>query len=245
MALCAYCVENKRTEREHVFARSWYPKLPPNVLTVPSCRRCNGNYGRLEERLFLPLVMAMPPGPLTNPLMKRALRAADSAAGVGLRDVSHREARYRSFMRRVSILGDLEPANAAWTPAGRISGDVTTPAGLLVRGTPTVELKPAEVDAIAIKFLKGCYYDITGAPLPANIRCGAQGFTRDPRDLIEQVKNLPGYQTRGAIPFETGFLIDGPTSLFIFVLWDFHCLAAWSNISPEQIEARRRGRVSV
>lgn len=63
--VCTYCgAEGVKLETEHVFPESWYPDAFPTerMITVPACTPCNRTYGQLEGRLFLPLVLTLPPG---------------------------------------------------------------------------------------------------------------------------------------------------------------------------------------
>ncbi|MEO7735847.1 MAG: hypothetical protein ABIY55_33135 [Kofleriaceae bacterium] len=66
LGTCVYCCASPvKVEDEHVFPSSWYPDgTPPStMLIVPACRRCNGDFGRVEERMFLTLAMTLPTSP--------------------------------------------------------------------------------------------------------------------------------------------------------------------------------------
>lgn len=59
--LCAYCGVNVATEREHVFARSMFPKdKRQNLVIVPTCSECNDNYQKDEEYFRLMNASAYP-----------------------------------------------------------------------------------------------------------------------------------------------------------------------------------------
>lgn len=50
--LCIYCGEREATTRDHAPPRSFFPKpRPDNLITVPCCNRCNGMYGKDDERI--------------------------------------------------------------------------------------------------------------------------------------------------------------------------------------------------
>jgi hypothetical protein len=63
--ICVHCLQafEKRTW-DHVFPRSWYPDTtPPNIekWKIPTCAKCNADYGRLEEDLLLRLGLSVDP----------------------------------------------------------------------------------------------------------------------------------------------------------------------------------------
>lgn len=50
--LCIYCGEREATTRDHVPPQCFFPvPRPDNLITVPSCDICNGNYGKDDERV--------------------------------------------------------------------------------------------------------------------------------------------------------------------------------------------------
>ena len=57
--LCAHCLcDSPVRTADHVFPKAWYPESTPANLEkwqMPSCERCNADYGRLEEDLLLRL----------------------------------------------------------------------------------------------------------------------------------------------------------------------------------------------
>jgi hypothetical protein len=236
---CAYCAKSEvEIEVEHVFPESWYPDgFPPSeMLTVPSCRKCNGDYGRIEERLFLRLALSLPTGEPFDSITERAMRGAEAASGKSVRDVSFRHARGRSIMRSISIIGPNDSIDSAWTPSGRPVTDLVTEAGLLVHGTGVVEFGWKNLEALAFKFLRGCYFATQGAPLPQDADLWAQGFEQNPSELIAEWRRVQGNITRGGFPF--WFSITSTTSSkdgrvlsgAHFVLWDHFALFAAANL---------------
>lgn len=51
MPSCIYCGTSNATDRDHVPPRCFFPRLPTDAITVPSCRDCNKNYGKDDERV--------------------------------------------------------------------------------------------------------------------------------------------------------------------------------------------------
>jgi hypothetical protein len=238
LTACAYCAElGTNREIEHVFPESWHPDEITNdrMVRVPSCSVCNRRYGQAEERLMAQFVVSLPPAPRTASLFERVVRGMDPTQGTSVRDVAYRQKRKDDFFRRTNIVGPLDqPENALWSPAGREIGTMTTPAGLIVQGTPTVRFRPADLRTFTIKLLRGCYYAESGRPLPPKVPCGSTPFTTNPESIIERAQSVPGARVKGEWPFQ--YLVNQGTNdptltLWFFSLWDHYVLSAWSNIT--------------
>ena len=55
MKKCVYCLEYKVNTKDHVVARSWYPKATPQheeKYKAPACSDCNCKYSAIEEELL-------------------------------------------------------------------------------------------------------------------------------------------------------------------------------------------------
>lgn len=49
---CIYCGKKAASTKDHVPPKSFFPKpRPTNLITVPSCEKCNRNYGKDDERV--------------------------------------------------------------------------------------------------------------------------------------------------------------------------------------------------
>lgn len=48
---CIYCETPYPTDRDHVPPLCLFPTRPKDAITVPSCRRCNENHGKDDERV--------------------------------------------------------------------------------------------------------------------------------------------------------------------------------------------------
>jgi hypothetical protein len=47
---CIYCGINEANERDHIPPKSFFPEpRPSNLITVPSCSKCNRDYGKIDE----------------------------------------------------------------------------------------------------------------------------------------------------------------------------------------------------
>lgn len=62
MGKCVFCSERKADTRDHVPPKGIFPKpRPSNLVTVPACAECNGNWSSLDEifKLFVSLQAGM------------------------------------------------------------------------------------------------------------------------------------------------------------------------------------------
>ena len=62
---CVHCLKySDNLTWDHVFPQAWYPDTtPPNIekWKIPSCPRCNREYGKLEEDLLWRLGLSVDP----------------------------------------------------------------------------------------------------------------------------------------------------------------------------------------
>ncbi len=224
---CAYCAaEDVVLTIEHMFPESWYPDAhPPSaMLTVPACSPCNANYDRTEKKLFLPLVISLPTDPRTSSIMERAIRSAEEAAGKSERDREHRKKRADSYFRRSRVVGPAVEIEAPWTPMGRHVAEWVTDlrAGRSRYADRSVHYGWENLETIAIKLLRGCYFARFGTPLRSDGRIWARAFTDDPRELVGRWQRIPSCTTMGDFPFWYCLAVDADQARAgaFFVLWD-------------------------
>jgi hypothetical protein len=218
--VCAYCTkEVLRIEREHVFPRAWYPRGYIGMrMTVPSCGVCNREYGKVEDRLFFPLVACLPLSSIGRGLLDRAMNAFDPELGNSVRDVSYRRARIDRQMRVITCGETVRPM---WTPRPLQLHQLTTQTGLLINGAPSVEFREEDVLQLATKLVKGCYAALSGRVLPSEVPIDAGAFVRDPRPIIRDAA-ARGLTLGGVFPFQYGLMrADDRNTLWFFSLWGF------------------------
>lgn len=222
---CQCAVEDVELTVEHVFPESWYPDDHPQseMLKAPSCRPCNQRLGESEHRVQLALAMMLRPDPRTATMWARVLRSVDGSGARDERDRGAREKRGARFMAGVSIRDPGETKGALWTSRAHPVGNFVTESGIRFRAQLTAEVPWDDLEAVAIKLLRGCYFEQTGTALPASSNCWARAFDEDPGETWEAVQRLPGALRRGAFPFEYTLVIDhrkpAPAAATI-VLWD-------------------------
>src|SRR5450432_1906735 len=63
---CIYCGSRGPVTDDHVPPRSFYPKNPPkNLITVPCCSVCNGEFAKNDD--YVRLVLTTTEGAMGNP----------------------------------------------------------------------------------------------------------------------------------------------------------------------------------
>jgi hypothetical protein len=221
---CPYCAaEDVELTIEHVFPESWYPDgfSQADMFKGPACKPCNHSHGKIEGRLFLTLVESLPEDPRADSIVARARRSAEPMEGRSVRDTFHRSAKQASFRRRLFYVGPNDPLEGSmWLPAPPPIGPQTTPVGVHVYGTPVLPLAWEDLEAVAIKLFKGCYFRRVGSPLPAGTPCRVIGFEKDPRELMERWRAIPGNEPVGAFPFVYSLSVLGDREAAgFFVLW--------------------------
>jgi hypothetical protein len=217
-------VEDSELTIEHVFPRSWYPDGHPEneMLKAPSCRTCNQRLGKSEERVLLPLITTLHPEPRTTSIWERTLRSIDAKVARDERDAGARHKRGTNFVERISIRDPGDTSGALWTPQDQPIGTFVTESGIQFRAHLTTEIPWPDLEAVGIKFLRGCYYEHTGAVVPADTHCWVRAYDHEPAQAWDRVQSLPTGIRAGAFPFEytlvLGLKAPGVAAA-TFVMW--------------------------
>lgn len=88
---CVHCGDyvEKRTW-DHVFPKGWYPEDSPTDIEkwkIPSCKKCNSEYGSLEEDLGIRIVFCIgPDAQNAKGIYRKALRSMDASKGRKMKD---------------------------------------------------------------------------------------------------------------------------------------------------------------
>jgi hypothetical protein len=79
--------------------------------------------------------------------------------------------------------------------------DFFTENGLRVKGTPTVQFGWENLEAIALKCLRGAFFDRANMSLGRDMPCWARAYSEvDPRPEIERWLRIPTCSDRRGIP---------------------------------------------
>jgi hypothetical protein len=88
---CVHCLRNsKKMNWDHVFPESWYPATTPDNLEkwkIPSCVKCNSDYGEMERKMLHRLGLTLSPENLfALGITDKVHRALDGSFGKNDRD---------------------------------------------------------------------------------------------------------------------------------------------------------------
>lgn len=103
---CVHCLGNvDNLTRDHVFPYAWYPDTTPENLqrwTIPSCKKCNEEYGRLEEDLLLRLGMCIDPEDAkSSGISDKVLRSIDPDCTNDRREKRIRERKRENIKKQI------------------------------------------------------------------------------------------------------------------------------------------------
>jgi hypothetical protein len=188
---CVHCGQPLTEEtKDHVFPKSWYPSTtPPGVQrwTVPSCKKCNGELGKIERELFIRLALCLDPNTAEGSgLSAKAVRSM----GIGAEGISLKESFHRRLLK-MKIIRSM----------GRYELGTQTLPGLGVHpGFPEQEQVaigiPAEqLRAVARKIVRGCEYELAGRIVEPPYNIGVYFVYQDRvPGLVARAFNSPGAQ---------------------------------------------------
>lgn len=119
---CVHCLEeNVPRNWDHVFPRSWYPEsTPPNTSKwiIPTCYKCNKEYGVLEQDLLIRLACCIDPGSAAaSGIYKKALNSMDAARASNEVDARSRIAQRNKLLNGL-LHGDEIPQDGIYPGLG-------------------------------------------------------------------------------------------------------------------------------
>ena len=109
---CVHCLQRfeKRTW-DHIFPRSWYPDTtPPNIekLKIPSCTKCNAEYGKLEEDLLWRLGLSIDPTEQASlGVSDKVLRSVKPEFAKSPKDAAARKHKLERIMKELMVVSKL------------------------------------------------------------------------------------------------------------------------------------------
>jgi hypothetical protein len=217
---CIHCREVlvKKTG-DHVFPSSWYPDVTPPTIQrwkAPSCARCNGQFGAMEQDLLVKFGLCVDPRKAAaSGISKKAL----SALGIGVSGLSEKEMQIRKA-RRDKILERAKPHDKAADGPHVIPG-LGLHAGFPVERQAQIEIPADAVYAVAKKILRGCEYWLAeGRIVEPPYELEVFFPSKTPEQLEAHLKFGPDYlgpgcRIRRAVP------VDEPgAAIYEIVIWD-------------------------
>jgi hypothetical protein len=117
MPRCVHCLNPAGNTRDHVFPAAWYPEITPGDVqrtTAPSCRPCNGKFGKLENYLLGRLGLCIDPAKAESAgIPGKALRAV----GIGVEsELSSKEKTIRAKLKSKLMRETMPYAQVAGRP---------------------------------------------------------------------------------------------------------------------------------
>ena len=102
---CIHCLEEfQELNWDHVFPESWYPSTTPKDLykwQIPSCIKCNDEYGRIEKDLMIRIGLCLDPDePSSQGIVDKALRSIDPSYGRNEKDKHSRLAKRKQILKQ-------------------------------------------------------------------------------------------------------------------------------------------------
>jgi hypothetical protein len=249
---CIHCRETlTETTKDHVFPSSWYPDTTPGEVqrwTAPSCERCNGEFGRLEEELLIFLACCLDPTKVAaSGLYARVRRTL----GIGVEGLSAEEKGRREARRR-KLLSDAQPISAEVLPhiipglGPHPEAPLSSQRQLLIDAQIT--------QAVVKKIVRGCEYWLAGGRI---VEASYEIEVFFPTEIPEPVAKIMATVAFGPVHLGPGLRIrrggaqDDPlTAIYELVMWETITIYAsiLPSISHEEIALRayyyweRRGK---
>ena len=119
---CVHCLRDVEERNfDHVFPKAWYPDSTPPDLEkwqIPSCLRCNTEYGKLEQDFLLKVGMCLDPfAPASASIVRKMARSLNPAFGRNPRDAQHRLGKARNILSQTRQ-GDQIPSHGFFPGLG-------------------------------------------------------------------------------------------------------------------------------
>jgi Protein of unknown function (DUF2934) len=223
--------------KDHVFPSSWYPDTTPDEVqrwTAPSCQRCNGESGRLEEELLIFFACCINPGKAAaSGLYERVRRSL----GIGVEGLTDEEKGRREARRR-KLLNETQPFSPDVLPH-IISGLGPHPEAS-VSSQRVITTEEKSIDAVVKKIVRGCEYWLAGGRIvdpPYEIEIF---FPSKTPELVEQIMTSFAF---GPVHLGPGLRIrrggaqdDHLTAMYELVMWETMTVYA-SILPPEATQA--------
>lgn len=222
---CTYCrAQVASLEDEHVFPDSWYPTTTPadaERIKVPSCSKCNRDYGRTEERLqrqWAACVDATKPAALG--IWDRVHRSLRAEYGRDPRDARVRAGNREKMQRAIrpvpvtanGLFPGFRAIEASWS---------SQPSGLVALSAEAVEIDPNDVAAFTEKLVRGLHFRLHDAPVPADVTVSTYVVNEGAwPELLEKMRAMTPRGVPPGFIFWRGVAKDHPMfALWYFLIW--------------------------
>lgn len=152
---CVHCLRYcEILSWDHVFPEAWYPNTtPPNIekWKIPSCTRCNNDYGALENDLMVRFGFLLDPNePSSMGIVDKAIRAIDPNAGKSGKDKKARAKKQREILG-LALSGRDIPHESLHPQFGLHEGQ-------LLESALAIRMPKGSINRLAEKIVRGILY---------------------------------------------------------------------------------------
>lgn len=217
--ICVHCLkEVPKRNWDHVFPQGWYPDTTPENLEkwkIPTCKRCNDEYGKIEEDLGIILSACVnPESAHASGIWEKTLRAFDPAYGKNEKDRRARARKKQKLLEMIRTGNDI-PDHGIYPGLGERWGRQ--------RNEQIAVLVPAKhLQKIAEKIVKGLAFIEDKQLLDSDSEIehhvvtkeGAEPITDMLRQFGETYSRGPGIEVIRAVTQD-----DGVSALYKITIW--------------------------
>ncbi|WP_392535430.1 HNH endonuclease [Nostoc sp. C117] len=215
---CVHCLQNvEDLTRDHIFPFAWYPDNTPENLqrwTIPSCKQCNEEYGRLEEDLLLRLGICIDSEDAkSSGITDKVLRSIDPDYANDRREKRIRE-RKREKIKKEIVRWEAIPT-IGFHPNFRVQSNV------YYREYPSIPISVDKLERLCHKIVRGITYFVDQTFIENNFEI--QFFTVDDKaaqPILEKYQQYLETYDRPGIKVVRAMISDNPDAGFYAIeIW--------------------------
>jgi len=197
---CVYCNQREKETDDHVPPKSFYPMpRPSNLITVPSCLKCNRGLGK-DEEFFLATFMFS--------------HAGESSTGKQLWDKKINRMYEKNLGLRRKIAGHLQYS------------ELLTPSGIFLGRKWTIKTDEKRFEKVVNKILRGLYFFEYNEPIPDNAEIMTLFLNQEEKfkeaGKIANELKLGSRIWNGIFEYKFNRVAESPTeSMWLFRFWGY------------------------
>ncbi|BBD62474.1 hypothetical protein NIES2109_53180 [Nostoc sp. HK-01] len=216
---CVHCLQNfNNLTRDHVFPSAWYPdNTPENVQrwTIPSCRECNNEYGKLEEDMLLKLGLCINPEyAKSSGITEKALRSIDPEYATDRKEKRIRQRKRDKVIKEI-VKFKVLPHTGVY-PNFRSYSNLYYPEYL------SILISSKQIERLCHKIVRGITYIIDNTFIEENFNINFFPVEdKDVRPILESLqKGLEKYELPGIKVVRAMADDDRNAGFYAIEIWD-------------------------
>ena len=216
---CVHCLmDNVPRNWDHVFPESWYPDTTPENISkwiIPSCYKCNKEYGKIEQDLMIRLACCINPRIAeASGIYPKALRSVNASVAKNSKDATHREAKRKKLLAKF-LHGDEIPQEGIYPGLGERWGrEKSSQVALLISAK--------SIQRLCEKIIRGIYYiedkKFIEPPYKVDFYALSDEGSEEIKSILEkygkEFERGPGILVKRAVAHE-----DGVSGLASILIW--------------------------